>query len=164
MAALKVLRDYWVLMAFLAAALFWLRDTYDEIARVPVEIRAIKRSVEALREEVQSDGREDRRAFGVGRIGDLSPVHGEQLVCHAADRIAAIVDSAGQWFMVERSTKGLQEIEGGQSYVFGAPDETDIAEGQARLLVQILMQCEGLVPSAQLPVAPAPTRDGAGSD
>jgi len=160
---LRRLREQWVMLIFLTGALLWLRDTYDELSRLPVLVRQqmhglaqVEATVTRLETEVK-----------LRLTGDHSPVLGFPGTNHGIDdglpgewtvlrwrpveRLrqdcvpgtidAWMVDHGGQWFSVETALAPMPALEGQSDLAFGVRIPSGMAQGRARILVQITFDC-----------------------
>lgn len=161
--ALRTLRDQWLLLAFMAGALFWLRDTYDEFAPLPATVAAQTVKLAALTQGVarleQTLDRQDERRFAPavslgahgnvvedGRAGEWITARLKRVVplrtdCRADALNAWLIDQAGRWFSAPTSLDRLPELRGETELGFGVRIGTEAVPGRASLLVQFTHDC-----------------------
>jgi hypothetical protein len=162
-ATLRRIREQWVLLVFFAGALFWLRDTYDEFAKLPALMRqqmsglaTLEATVTRLEAEVKRQLVGDHSpvlAFpgtehGIddGAPGDWTVVRWHPLRLLRADCTplaieAWMVDQGGQWFSVETSVAPIPAPEGDTDLAFGVRIHPRMDLGHALVLVQVAFDC-----------------------
>ncbi len=160
---LRALRDQWLLLAFMAGALAWLRDTYDEFAPLPAtvakqaaELSMLTDSVVRLEEALVREGQvrenpalafpagrlsmEDGRAGGwaVARLRRVRPLRED---CRTEEVDAWVIDSQGRWFLAETSMSLVPQLTEETDLAFGVHVHADAAPGRAQVLVQFTHDC-----------------------
>lgn len=159
---LKRLREYWVLIAFLATSLYWARDVYDEFLFLPRRIDALDAAVQELARDmprttmlVAAPADDHRRILsfpGLGhRIGDgrpggriavrLNPVLTHRVDCRPGTVAAWMIDTAGRWYSVTTDLVGWPLMDGPQELAFGVEVHPRMAVGRASFLLQIFHLC-----------------------
>ena len=159
---LRRLRDHWVLLAFVATALFWLRDTYDEIKTFPDRATRLEAAVVELSEEVSrvtkvldkkvADQREVVGFPGLlhsvtdGASGERVLVRFRPVVPHRSDcrpvtLAAFMIDASGQWFSVDADMAEWPRLSMTQELAFGVEVHPKMASGRAQLLLQVVHLC-----------------------
>lgn len=160
---LRKMREQWVLLVFLAGALFWVRDAYDEFAGLPELMRRQMEGLTAL--EATVNRLEDELARGL--VGDHGPVFGFPGMRHSIDdgvpgawtvlrwrpvrRLrtdctpnqidAFMVDQGGQWFSVDTAMKPMPVLEGDADLAFSLRIDPRMSRGRARAGIQITSDC-----------------------
>ena len=159
---LRRLRDRWVLLAFLATALFWARDLYDEFIDLPQQFMELRETVDALRSDIaqlQVTGVQvavDRspalvfpglqHAVEDGRPGHPTTVHfrpSERVRedCQSGGLAAYMIDASGRWYSVETDLVRLPQLAGSQELAFGVQIHPRMAVGRAQFLIQVVQNC-----------------------
>lgn len=160
-ATLKRLRDQWVLLVFMASALFWARDIYEEFADLPTRMAALGVEVGELRSGVErlSAGQAAAtasRAAGQGVPGmghavqdgrpedivivSLATDLSERNDCNT-ELAAFMVDSAGKRFSAEAELIQGEQDEESEGLAFGVKIHPRMDVGRAELLVQLIRKC-----------------------
>jgi hypothetical protein len=118
---LRGLRDRWLLLVFVASALFWARDVYDRFIDLPARVADLGEAVDEVRSNIARFDLERirpaldrspalvfpgvRHAIEDGRPGDLVTVALEPALrvreeCRNSDIAAFMIDADGQWYSV----------------------------------------------------------------
>ncbi len=162
-ATLRRAREQWLLLAFFAGALLWLRDTYDEFANLPALMRqqmsglaAVEATVARLEAEVTRRLEGDRSPIlgfpgtrhGIddGAPGNWTvirwmPVRRLRDDCTPLEIDVWMVDRAGRWFSVETSVAPVPSLQGDTDIAFGARVDPRMEPGRAAALAQIAFDC-----------------------
>ena len=159
---LKRLRDRWVLVVFMATALFWARDIYDEFVDLPPQFAELRQTVDGLRTDIaqlQITGVQvvvDRspalvfpglkHAVEDGRPGRPVTVHFQPAErvredCQSGELVAYMIDANGQWYSVETDLARLPQLSGPQDLAFGVQIHPRMTVGRAQFLIQVLQNC-----------------------
>ncbi len=159
---LKRLRDQWVLLVFLATALFWTRDIYDQFTELPVHVAELEVSIKELRRDIT--GLDTRLAaaapdttpalvfpgtghsIGDGRPGAfvtvrLQPAKRVRNDCRTMGLVAFMIDAQGRWFTVETDLLHPPQISGEQDLAFEVMVHPRMAVGRAQFLMQATQDC-----------------------
>lgn len=160
---LKRIKEQWLLLVFMAGALFWARDTIDQYLPLPGLVGGLAARVEAINASVARL----EQAGNTGAVGDRSPVLAFPGTGHdAADarpgewaqvRLAPVrtlrddcrptgvwaymVDSSGRWFAVDTELAPMPHLTGDADLAFGVRVHPRMARGRARVSVQITHDC-----------------------
>lgn len=162
-ATVRRLKEQWVTLVFLAGALFWARDTYDEFAKLPMLVRqqmeglgALKTTVTRLEAEVvkrlqAGDGPAfafpgNRDSVADGRPGTWTVLHLRPVTRLRADCVpgrldAFMVDAEGRWFSVETALAPMPALEGKADVAFNVRIPPPMAPGRAKAQVQVTSRC-----------------------
>lgn len=156
---LKRLRDQWVLLAFLATALFWGRDIYEQFIDLPEKVQDLRGSIVELRRDL---ARLDQRAVddrspalvfpGTGHsVGDgrrgayvtvtFSPAERVRDDCLTTALSVYMLDRTGRWFSVETDLATLPHFAGTQDLSFAARVHPRMTPGRAQFVAQIGQDC-----------------------
>ena len=157
------LKEQWLLLVFLAGALVWARDTYDEFAKLPLLVRqqmeglaAVEATVTRLEAELVGRLNADHApvlefpgsrhgiddgAPGAWTVLRWQPVRRLRADCTPSRIDAFMVDAEGQWFSVETAMAPMPALEGGADLAFGVRIHPRMAPGRARAGVQITSDC-----------------------
>ena len=159
---LKRLRDQWVLLAFLATALFYARDFYDEFVELPARMGALQKQVVALRSDIarvqagQTGLRVNRspalifpglrHAVEDGRPGAsvtvrFRPAEQVRSDCRADALVAYMIDARGRWYSVQSDLVRIPRLVDAQELAFGVMVHPSMAVGRAQFLVQVVQDC-----------------------
>jgi hypothetical protein len=160
---LKTLKEQWLLLVFLTGALLWVRDTYDEFAKLPTLVRQQMSGLAALeatvmRLEVQIVRRlKDNRSPVLGfpgtkhGIDDGAPGAWTTLYWRPVERLrddcvasaidAWMIDRNGQWFSVETAVAPMPTLEGEADLAFWVRVHPLMGLGRAQVLIQITFDC-----------------------
>ena len=160
---LRTLRDQWFLLVFMAGALFWLRDTYDEFAALPATVAAQRAELAALANGVAKlerslDRQEARRFQPAFRLGDdghvvedgrpgewttvrLAQVAPTRTDCRAYAIDAWLIDNAGRWFSAPTSLTLAPGLTGETELAFDVRIGPEVAPGRAQMVVQFTHDC-----------------------
>ncbi|MEM7059409.1 MAG: hypothetical protein AAF557_17635 [Pseudomonadota bacterium] len=159
---LRRLRDQWVLLVFLATALFWMRDVYEQFTDLPVHVAELDTKIEELRRDItQLDTRLARAApdrkpalvfpgtghsIGDGRPGTfvtvrLQPAKRVRQDCRTMGLVAFMIDAQGRWFSVETDLLNPPQISGEQDLAFDVRVHPRMAVGRAQFLMQATQDC-----------------------
>ncbi len=160
--ALRRLRDQWVLIAFMATALFYARDVYDKFVDLPPRVAELQEMVGALRSDVarieagQARLAVDRspalifpglrHAVEDGRPGApvtvrFRPAERSRTDCHSGALVAYMIDASGNWYSVETDLVGIPQFVGAQELAFGVQVHPRMVVGRAEFLVQVVQDC-----------------------
>lgn len=159
--SMRVLRDYWLLIVFVASALFWVRDTYHRLVDIPVEVLKIGQAIEALRADVATTGAQgiqpvdlspavsfpgsghsiEDGAAGQRVVVRLEPLFVSRADCRLGDVWAFMEDETGKWFSVATDLVKLPVLLGAHDIAFSVAIHPAMAEGAARFLLQIAQDC-----------------------
>jgi hypothetical protein len=160
---LNKLREQWVVLVFFGGAIFSLRETYDEFAKLPSLVRQQMAGLAAL--EVTVTRLESEIVLRLH--GDHSPVLGFPGNRHSIDDAAPgawavlqwrpvkrlrddcvpsgidawMVDQNGQWFSVETAISPVPALNGEADLAFGVKVHPSMGLGRAQVLVQIAFDC-----------------------
>lgn len=163
-ATLRRLREQWMLLAFVAGAAFWARDTWEEFAPLPALVREQMRALATLESAVaRLDDRVTREREGPNRTPVLGfpgdrhavedgapgmwtvlrwrPVRALRADCAPAAIDAWMVDADGTWFAVETALAPMPTLEGEQDLAFRLRVHPGMAPGRARTTAQIAFDC-----------------------
>lgn len=160
---LKRLKEQWLLVLFLSGAVFWVRDTYDEFAKLPPLVRQQMTGLAELQETVtRLEGEVKRRltgdrspvlvfpgtqhgvadaAAGAWTTLSLRPVRRLRDDCVPRGIDAWMVDHRGRWFSVETAMRSMPLLRDETDLAFGVLVPAATAAGRAKLLVQIVFEC-----------------------
>lgn len=160
---LRKLREQWVLVVFLAGAVFWVRDAYEEFVGLPDLVReqmaglsALETTVTKLEAELvrRLDGNRSpvlgfpgtRHGVDDGMPGSWvvlhwSPVRRLRNDCTPIGIDAFMIDEAGRWFSVQTSMKPMPVLEGDADLAFGLQIPVGMGRGRARAGVQVTSDC-----------------------
>lgn len=161
-ATLRRLRDQWVLLVFLATALFWTRDLYERFVDLPQRVVAMQQAIGDLGDKI---ARLEQTGLGVapdrsvavafpgtghgiedGQAGDfvtvrLAPVRLIRKDCLIADMAGYMIDQQGVWFSVESQLSRLPNVADATRMAFGVRIHPDMAPGRAQFLIEISLDC-----------------------
>lgn len=171
---LKILKEQWVSVMFLAGALIWARDTYEQFSQLPLRIgeqaarlEKIVGRVGALENQMAERARLAhgpvvefpgvRHSIDDARPGDWTTVHFRPVVyrqrgCRIARLDAFMVDSRQQWFAAEIGLDRLPVLEGETDLAFDVRVHPRMAGGRARAVIQLTHDCGSV---RRVEVAPA---------
>lgn len=162
--ALKRLREHWVLIAFVATALYSARDIYDEVALMPGRVEAMHLAMTDLEQGVArlEDAVTDpvidrsealsfpgmRHAASDGQPGSwimarFRPVHELRPECQPAGLMAYMIDADRRWFSVQTDLEGWPRMDSLDELAFGVEVHPRMAVGRAQLLLQVIHDCSG---------------------
>jgi hypothetical protein len=160
---LRRLKEQWVLIAFLAGAVFWVRDVYDDFVGLPDMVRRQMEGLSALETTVAK-----LEAELVKRLnGDRSPVLGFPGVrhgiedgvpgawvflrwnpvrrlrtdCFPVEIDAFMIDKTGRWYSVQTSMNPMPLLEGDEDLAVGLKIPAGMTAGRARAGVQVTSNC-----------------------
>ena len=159
---LKRLREQWMLLVFLATALYWARDFIDAMHDLPSRLERQERRIAVLAGEIATLGDAARSgsvhrppvlAFpGTGHgIDDGRP--GEQVVarlspaqwlrddCVTTGLAAFMIDAGDRWFSVTTSLARLPQLSGSQNLAFRVTIHPGMVVGRAQFLLQVTQDC-----------------------
>lgn len=160
--SLKRLRDQWVLLVFLATALFWTRDIYEKFVDLPQRVTDLHGIIAETRNDLVrlQTGRRvsntDRSAALVfpgaghsiedGQAGDfvtvrLAPAKQLRPTCRAKALSVFMVDATGRWFWVATDLGHMPHFAGAQELAFMARVHHRMVPGRAELLMQVTQDC-----------------------
>lgn len=160
--ALRRVRDQWVLIAFLATALFYARDVYDDFVDLPSRVAALQDTVGAIRSDIArveagqqrlTIDRSPALAFpGLrhvvedGRPGTpvtvrFRPAERSRSDCHPGALAAYMIDAGGSWYSVETDLVRIPTFPGPQELAFGAEVHPRMEAGRAQFLIQVVQDC-----------------------
>jgi len=154
---LRKLKEQWVLLMFLTGAMLWVRDTYDEFAKLPSLVRQqmsgltqLETVVTRLEAEVKLRLMEDRSpvlefpgtkhviddgAPGAWTVLHWRPVQRLRDECVPGAIDVWMVDRSGQWFSVETALAPMPAIEGESDLAFGVRVRPQMDPGRAQVRV-----------------------------
>lgn len=160
--SLKRLRDQWVLLVFLATALFWTRDFYETLVDLPARVQEQRKVIDqinvaisrleqkrsgplidrapALKFPGSEHGIEDGRP-GSTVIARLIPTDWLRAECTATGLAAFMVDASGKWYSVETTLVRLPQLFGSQKLAFGVTVHPEMLPGRAEFLVEFRHDC-----------------------
>ncbi len=159
---LRRLRDRWLLLVFVASALFWARDEYDRFVDLPARVAELGRVLDEMRSEfARNDAGQIRpapdrspalafpglrHAIGDGRPGDrvtvsLAPVVRVREDCRNSDFAAFMIDADGRWYSVETDLVRVPQIEGSQELALGVKVHPMMGVGRAQFLAEVTQDC-----------------------
>ena len=160
---LRKMKEQWVLLMFLSGALLWLRDTYDEFAKLPgllhqqmSGLAQLEATVTRLEAELKLRLTEDHSPVlgfpgAMHGIDDGAPGTWTVLRWRPVERLrddcvpgaidAWMVDQGGQWFSVETALAPLPVLEGETELAFAVRIHPQMGLGRARALAQIAFDC-----------------------
>ena len=163
MGTVKRLREQWLLILFLSGVALWVRDTYQEFAKLPPLVREqmsgqaeLQASVARLEDEVKRrllgdrspalgfPGTRHQVADGVRGdwiIATWQPVRRLREDCVPRAIRAWMVDSRGHWFSVETGLQAMPALAEDAQLAFAVRVPEAAAEGRARLLAQVDTDC-----------------------
>lgn len=160
--SLRRLRDRWLLLVFVASALFWARDVYDRFVNLPARVAELGRVLDELRSELarfdvgQVRPALDRSAALVfpgarhaiedGQPGDrvtvaFAPAVRVREECRNSDLAAFMIDADGKWYLVETDLVRVPQIEGSQELAFGVKVHPSMDVGRAQFLAEVTQDC-----------------------
>jgi hypothetical protein len=160
---LRRLKEQWVLVAFLAGAVFWVRDVYEEFVDLPEMVRmqteglaALEMTVVKLEAELVKRLDGDRSPVlgfpgtrhsiedgvpGAWVILRWHPVRRLRTDCTPVSIDAFMVDETGRWYSVQTSMKPMPFLEGDVDLAFGLQIPSGMVHGRARAGVQVTSDC-----------------------
>ena len=159
---LRRLRDQWVLLAFLATALFWMRDVYEQFIDLPTQVEELHGSIYELRQDVtRLDARlatavTDKapalvfpgtgHGIADGQPGSfvtvrLQPAKRVRDDCRTTGLVAFMVDAVGRWFETETDLVHPPQLSGQQDLAFAVRVHPRMAVGRAQFLMQATQDC-----------------------
>ncbi|MEM9140213.1 MAG: hypothetical protein AAGB15_10325 [Pseudomonadota bacterium] len=159
---LRRLRDQWLLLVFLATALFWMRDTYEQFVDLPADVAGLHTSIGALHDRIAhleqnlepiAAVRTDALAFpgtghsiGDGRPGSfvtvrLAPAKRVRPECRATGLASFLIDANGRWFLAETDLARMPHFSGSEDLAFAVRVHPRMAVGRAQFLVQVTQDC-----------------------
>lgn len=160
---LRRLRDQWLLLAFFAGGVFWLRDTYAEFAQLPSLVReqqgalvAVEATVSRLEAEMKRRLVGDRspilafpgtrHAIGDGRAGAWTvlawrPLRTLREDCLPVQMDVWMVDNSERWFSAPTTLVPMPALAGEADFAFGVRIPAEMAPGRARALTQVTFDC-----------------------
>lgn len=163
MGTVKRLRDQWLLILFLSGVALWVRDTYDEFAKLPPLVREqmsgqaeLQATVARLEDEVMRRLIGDRSpVLGFPgtrhRATDAAPGDWTTVTWHPVRRLrvdcvprtirAWMVDSRNQWFSAETALRAMPALAEDAELAFAVRVPEAAAVGRARLLTQVDTNC-----------------------
>lgn len=163
MGTARRLRDQWLLIVFLSGVALWVRDTYQEFAKLPPLVRAqmsgqteLQATVARLEDEVMRrlitdrspvlgfPGTRHRVADGVpGGWTTVTwrPVRRLRVDCFPRAMRAWMVDSRDQWFSAETALQAMPALAEDAELAFAVKVPEAAAVGRARLLAQVDTDC-----------------------
>ncbi len=152
-----------MLITFIAGAVFWARDAYQEFAPLPALVREqaeglgmLEAAVARLEAQVTREPDPDRSpvlGFPGTRhtVGDAAPGAWTVLSWRPVRRLredcvpeavdAWMIDAAGAWFAVETALAPMPAIEGEHELAFRLRVDPAMTPGRARALVQVSFDC-----------------------
>ena len=160
--SVRRVRDQWVVLVFLATALFWTRDVFEQFIDLPAQVAELHSTIEHLRADVtRLDKRiavtaQNRSAalvfpgtgHGVedGALGTfvtvrLQPAKRVRDDCRTTGLAAYMIDASGRWFMVDTSLGHVPQISSTQDLAFAARIHPRMTPGRAQFLVQVTLDC-----------------------
>jgi len=159
---LRRIRDHWIVLAFLASGLFWLRDAYEQFIDLPGQVDEVRGSLGELRADIARlrqaapDKGTDRSAALVfpgtghsiedGKLGGfvtvrLAPAKRLRSACRARALAVFMIDATGRWFTVPTDLAHLPHFAGAQDLAFSVRIHPRMALGRAQMLVQVTQDC-----------------------
>ena len=175
-ATLRSVRDQWLLVVFLAGALFGIRDAYVRFAELPASVSEQRTEVAELREQVarlnaavarKNPARTEavmefpgnRHRVGdalagewtVARLVPTRPLRGD---CRTVGVDAWLIDSAGRWFSAETGLRSVPKLTDETDLSFGVRIPGDAAPGRAQLILQLTHDCGSQVQVQAAPRLP----------
>jgi hypothetical protein len=151
------------MIAFIAGALFWARDTWQEFRALPALMRqqaeglgqleaAIMRLEGELGRRLAADRSPalgfpgtghtvDDAAPGAWTLVRWRPVRPLRADCVPAGIDAWMVDADGTWFAVETALTPMPALEGETDLAFGVRVHPGMDRGRAQVLVQVSFDC-----------------------
>lgn len=172
---LKRLRENWILIVFVATALYGARDVYHEIIRLPHRVETLHATLgeleggmvrlEAALLAPAVDQGEVLSFPGLlhaatdGQPGEwvmarFRPVHALRPECQPAGLAAYMIDSDRRWFSVQTDLAGWPLMGSHQELAFGVEVHPRMAVGRAQLLIQVVHDCGGQLQVDSSPVLP----------
>lgn len=159
---LRRVRDQWVLLVFLATALFWIRDLYERFVDLPEHVSELHAAIGSLRVDIARlearplvPPRDRSRALvfsdlghsiGDGRPGTpvtarFALAHQVRDDCRPSDLAAFMIDAHGRWLSVATGLSRLPRLTKPQDLAFTAMVHPEMAVGRAQFLVQVTQDC-----------------------
>ncbi len=160
---LRRLKEQWLLVLFLSGAILWVRNTYDEFAKLPPLVRQQMTGLAELQETVtRLEGEVKRRLLGDrtpvlefpgarhgvadGAPGtwttlSLRPVRRLRDDCVPRGISAWMVDHQGRLFSVVTAMRSMPLLRDETDLAFSVLVPGAATAGRAKLLVQIVLDC-----------------------
>jgi len=160
---LKTLKEQWVLVMFVAGALIWARDTYEQFSRLPLQIGEQATRLEKIVGRVSALERKmaeraeiargpivefpgTRHSIGDARPGDWTTVKLDPIVyrrsgCRISRLDAFMVDSRDQWFTAEIGLDRLPRLRNVTDLAFEVRVHPRMARGRAKAVIQFTHDC-----------------------
>ena len=161
--SLRRLRDQWIMLVFLATALFWARDVYDDFIALPSQVADLRGTIVELRDDIarlddhatvkNTSNRSAALVFpGTGHSIDdgvadgfvtvrLAPAKQLRPGCRAKALAVFMIDATGRWFSVTTDLAHMPHFAGVQDLAFTARVHPRMTQGRAQLLVQVTQDC-----------------------
>lgn len=174
--AVRKVRDHWVLVVFVTAALVGARDVYDQYAALPQQVTALRDSVVLIRKDLEQRG----TASANGPSGaDIFPGSGHAVqdglpgayvsvrfapvwpICQPGSLTTLMRDARGHWFAAQADVDRLPALPAPEAVSFRVQIHPEMAPGRADLQVQVTLDCDGqrqtvLAPRLPFRVLPNP--------
>lgn len=159
---LKRLRDQWLLVVFLATALFWSRDVYEQFVDLPTQVVELQGTIGDLRQDISrldtrlASTAPDRAPALVfpgsghtvddGRPGSfvtvrLNPAKRVRDDCRTTGLVVFMIDALDRWFTVETDLLHPPLLSGQQELAFAVKVHPRMAVGRAQFLLQATQDC-----------------------
>lgn len=159
---IRRLRDQWILLVFLATALFWMRDTYEEFVDLPADMAEVQTSIGALHDRIAhleeqlepiatvqtaalvfpgtghsiDDGQPG--SFVTVRLAHAKWVRPE---CRATGLAGFFIDANGRWFLAETDMVRMPHLLGSEDLAFAVRVHPRMSVGRAQFLIQVTHDC-----------------------
>ena len=162
-AALRALREQWLLLVFVTGSLLWLRDTYERFEQLPATLAEHGARLTSLQDEVAGlqaaiardvarrtgavvsvpgsrHAIEDARAgeWTVARLVPTRPLRGD---CRTVGVDAWMIDGEGRWFSAETAVASIPKLTEETDLSFQVRVPAEAALGRAQVLVQLTHDC-----------------------
>lgn len=162
-ATLRMLKEQWVVIVFVTGALFWARDTWEELSKLPATVAAqVAETADLLRrvERVEArlgDGTVPARAgltfpgdahgASDARPGGWSDIRLDPVVsdrgCVALAIDPHVVDAGGRWFGAEATISTLPVLEPTDDLAFAVRVPAEVPPGRAAIALRFVLDCGG---------------------
>ena len=163
---IKRLRDQWLVVVFLATALFWARDIYEQFIDLPAHVAELRSSIGEMHQDIaQLDDRLDSRLAGSapdrapvlvfpgtghsvddGQPGSfvtarLQPAKRVRDDCRTTGLVVFMIDARDRWYSVETDLLHPPQLSGQQDLAFAVRVHPRMAVGRAQFLLQATQDC-----------------------
>ena len=176
-ATLRTLKEQWVLIVFVTGALFWARDTWEELSGLPATVAAMSAETGALARRIETveaalagrpggqggqillsfpGGRHrasDARPGGWSEVR-LDPVRPAEGDCAPVSVDAYVVDAGGRWFQARATVEAPPALEGEGELAFAVEVPAGVSPGRAEIALRFVHDCGGAIAVAAAPRLP----------